>query len=427
MGVKREHNQAIFPGSKKIIVVGGGISGMTTAIEAAEVGHEVVLVEKEEYLGGHAISMNQYFPKLCPPYCGMEINFRRIKQNPRIEVHTASRLKSVSGEEGNFLVSLETSPRFVNDNCTLCGDCTDVCPVERKDSFNQNMSNTRAIYLPHVMAYPARYAIDGETCLGEECNKCVESCKYNAIDLNASAKQIEVEAGSIVFATGWEAYDAANLDTHLFRQHPDIITSLMMERLAAPSGPTNGKIECPSDGKVPKKIAFVQCAGSRDHNHLPYCSGVCCSASMKQALNLADTLPESQISIYYIDLRVSGRNEAFLNRVEDHERILLLKGKVASIQMNQDGKLVLIAEDILLGKKKTHEADLVVLATGISPAAVSFGSERDLPADYMQSRELPLGMHLAGCAKSPLDISASLKQATGVALKAIASLKTADK
>ncbi len=423
---KGQNSNQIFPGSKKILVVGGGISGMTTAIEAAEVGYEVVLVEKEEYLGGHAIEMNQYFPKLCPPYCGMEINFRRIKQNSRIQVLTATQVKTVEGEEGNFRVKLLTAPRFVNDKCTLCGDCSKVCPEERKNSFNQSMDSTKAIYLPHDLAFPALYAIDGDVCKGEVCNKCVEACSYQAIDLKAKPIETSLEVGSVVYATGWKAYDANKLDALFYGQHPDVITSLMMERMAAPNGPTNGKIECPSDGRVPEKIAFVQCAGSRDHNHLPYCSGVCCSASMKQALNLAVVLPDAKISIHYIDLRVTGRNEAFLNRVEENKSIALIKGKVASIKKDNDGGLVLVAEDILSGKKKTYTADLVVLATGIRPSGIKT-ENFSIQSDYENPTELPVGMHLAGCAKKPLDISASLKQSTGVALKAIASLKKADK
>ncbi len=426
MEEKEQNSYQVFPGSKKILVVGGGISGMTTAIEAAEVGYEVVLVEKEEYLGGHAIEMNQYFPKLCPPYCGMEINFRRIKQNSRIKVLTGTQLKAVEGEEGNFEVNLITAPRFVNDKCTLCGDCTTVCPEERKNSFNQDMDFTKAIYLPHDLAFPALYTIDVDACRGESCNKCVEVCNYHAIDLKAKPIETSLEVGSVVYATGWKAYDANKLDSLLYGQHPDVITSLMMERLAAPNGPTAGMIQCPSDGRAPEKIAFVQCAGSRDHNHLAYCSGVCCSASMKQALNLAEVLPDAKISIHYIDLRVTGRNEAFLNRVEENKSIALLKGKVASILKDSDGGLKLMAEDVLSGKKKIYTADLVVLATGIIPSGI-ITDNFSVQSDYETPAELPAGMYLAGCAGKPLDISASLKQATGVALKAIASLKTADK
>lgn len=423
---KGQKNIQIFPGSKKIAVVGGGISGMTTAIEAAEVGYEVVLIEKEEYLGGNAIRMNQYFPKLCPPYCGMEINFRRIKNNPRIEVLTASELRKIEGEEGNFKAIIRTSPSYVNSNCTICGDCREVCPEERKNSFNQDMDIVKAIYLSHDMAFPARYAIDGAVCKGESCNKCVEVCTYNAIDLKAEATESIIECGSIVFATGWEAYDANKLDSLMFGMHPDIITSLMMERLAAPNGPTGGKILCPSDGRKPKKISFVQCAGSRDHNHLAYCSGVCCSASLKQALNISEVFPDAEINIHYIDMRVAGRNESFLNRVEEKDGISLLKGKVAVIQKGKDGGLNLIAENILSGKKKTYNADLVILATGIKPSGINLEDDFIQP-DYENIPDLPAGIHLAGCAKKPLDISASLKQSTGIALKAISSLKTTEK
>jgi len=423
---KEQNSNQVFPGRKKILVVGGGISGMTTAIEAAEVGYEVVLVEKEEYLGGNAIRMNQYFPKLCPPYCGMEINFRRIKNNPRIEVHTGTELKKVEGEEGNFTVHLGTSPAFVNNNCTLCGDCVEVCPEVRKNSFNQDMDTVKAIYLPHDMAFPAKYAIDGEVCKGETCNKCVEACSYNAIDLKAEKTESSLECGSIVFATGWEAYDANKLDSLMFGLHPDVISSLMMERLAAPNGPTSGKILCPSDQRKPQKISFVQCAGSRDHNHQAYCSGVCCSASLKQALNIAEVYPDAEINIHYIDLRVTGRNESFLNKVEEKKNVELIKGKVATIAQGDEGGLNLIAEDILSVKKRTYNADLVVLATGIKPSDVSMDG-LDIKPDYENIPELPDGIHLAGCAKKPLDISASLKQSTGVALKAISSLKTSEK
>ena len=284
------------------------------------------------------------------------------------------------------------------------------------------MDKTKAIYHPHEMAYPQKYAIDSEACLGEECGKCVEKCSYEAIDLKAEAYETELEVGSVVIATGWEAYDASKLNTLLFGKNPDVITSLMMERLAAPNGPTRGKIQRPSDGTVPKEIAFVQCAGSRDHKHLPYCSGVCCSASLKQALNLAEVIRDVKIRIHYIDLRVSGRNEDFLRRVEENEKISLVKGKVGSI-VEEDGKISLIAEDILSGKKKSYPADLVVLATGIQPPGLKTPA---LPQadNYEDIPGLPKGIYLAGCASKPMDISASLKQSTGIALKAIGSLKS---
>ena len=177
---------------KHILVVGGGISGITTTIEIAEVGHQVTLLEELPYFGGKVAQVNQYFPKLCPPYCGLEINFKRIKQNPRVTLYNSSAVESVSGSKGNFTVKIKRSPEYVNDNCTACGECIDVCPEERPNLFNYGLDQTKAIYMPHEMAFPWRYSIDDKYCKKESCNKCVEVCKYDAIDLNAKENIFEM-------------------------------------------------------------------------------------------------------------------------------------------------------------------------------------------------------------------------------------------
>ncbi|MFC2097227.1 FAD-dependent oxidoreductase [Bacteroidota bacterium] len=407
---------------KGILVVGGGISGITTAIEAAETGYWVILVEQLPYLGGRAIEMNRYFPKLCPPYCGMEINFKRIKQNQRISYFTSTRIKAISGTEGDFQVKLETRPQMVNNNCTLCGDCSDVCPVEISDCFNYNMNKTKAIYLPHEMAFPERYTIDSEHCEKSKCGKCVDVCGYNAIDLTKEAESFELEVGSIVFATGWEPYNAEKIEDLKFGIHQDIITNMMMERMLAANGPSQGNIFCPSDGRNPEKIAFVQCAGSRDEKHLPYCSGVCCSASIKQALTIVQQNTEIEVKIYYIDLRLAGRNEDFLRKAEEHPRIELIKGKVALVNIDNN-KPGFVAEDIMSGRKITSEVDILVLATGIVPnisyrEIIKYNKE-----GFILDTELEKGIYSAGCAKKPMDISSSVKDATGTALKAIQSVR----
>jgi len=191
------------PAGGSILVVGGGISGLTSALEAAEIGYEVFLVEKNPYLGGRVAQLNQYFPKLCPPTCGLEINFRRIKDNPRIKVLTLGEVEKVDGTSGNYNVTVKLNPRFINEDCTACNDCVDVCPVERENTFNFNMDKTKAIYRPFEMSFPMRYVVDSSVCRGSECNKCVEACKYNAIDLNTEAKTINLNVGAIVWATGW--------------------------------------------------------------------------------------------------------------------------------------------------------------------------------------------------------------------------------
>jgi quinone-modifying oxidoreductase subunit QmoA len=174
---------------KNILVVGGGISGITAAVEAAEAGYDVTLVEKDPYLGGRVARANQYFPKLCSPYCGLEINFKRIKTNPRINIYTQAEIETISGKEGAYDVTLTFLPEMVNNNCTACGKCAEVCPIERPNDFNYGLDKTRAIYLPHSLAFPTKYAIDTQACLGAQCSKCVSACPYNAIDLSKTARK----------------------------------------------------------------------------------------------------------------------------------------------------------------------------------------------------------------------------------------------
>ncbi len=403
---------------KPILVVGGGISGVTTAVELAEAGKEVILVEQKPYLGGNVIRMNNYFPKLCPPACGLEINFRRIKQNSRIKYYTSSSVLDVSGEKGNFLVKLKTEPQFVKNNCTACGKCVEVCPEDRPDEFNYDLTKTKAIYLPHEMAFPMKYHIDEAFCKKENCNKCVEVCEYRAIDFSVKEEIQTLEIYSVVFATGWKNYEASKIENLNYNSSADILTNVEFERLLAPNGPGKGKLLKPLDQTEPKEIVFVQCAGSRDENHLPYCSAVCCSASLKHALNVSELLPDCKIKIFYIDLRVAGRNEDFLKRVEAQKNIDLIKGKAGKIEVDAETKkLIVEAEDIKQGKKIKQQADLVVLATGIVPNHLSVDLELD--KNGFLSINQKEGIRAVSCSKKPMDVSASVKDATAAALKAI--------
>lgn len=401
-----------------IVVVGGGISGITVALEAAEAGHEVILLEKEPYLGGRVARMNEYFPKLCPPTCGLEINFKRIKQNPRIKVFTSAEVKEVKGEVGAYTLTVELSPRMVNDNCTACDECVKACPVERTDEFNYEMGTTKAIYLPHKMAFPMRHAIDPAACEGASCAKCVAYCPYDAIDLEEQPRTMELPAAAVVVATGWKPYDAHRLESLGFGRLPDVITNAQMERIAAVSGPTGGKIVRLSDGEPIRRIAFVQCAGSRDENHLSYCSSVCCTASFKQATYVRDQYPDAEIHIFYIDVRTMGVLEDFYIKVaQDDPKIFLHKGKVAKIERIASNQLVVTAEEIMSGERREMLVDLVVLATGMQPAA-DLGSR--VPYDaYGFVATGDIGIVGAGCAKRPVDVASSVQDATAGALRAI--------
>jgi len=230
------------PGAGAVLVVGGGISGLTAALEAAEVGKDVFLIEKNPYLGGRVAQLNQYFPKLCPPSCGLEINFQRIKNNRRIRVYTMTEIKSVAGGAGNYQVTLETKPRYINGNCTACGACAEACTDERDSDFDFGMTKTKAAYKPHDMAFPMRYVLDKAACSPASLQAVKDACKYDAVDLDMQPNTFTLDVSSIVWATGWKPYDPTKLTNLKFNDSEAIITNMMMERLAAPNGPTGGKI-----------------------------------------------------------------------------------------------------------------------------------------------------------------------------------------
>jgi quinone-modifying oxidoreductase, subunit QmoA len=415
------------PVSGSIMVVGGGISGLTTALEAAEVGYEVFLVEKNPSLGGRVAQLNQYFPKLCPPTCGLEINYRRIKDNPRIKVFTLAEVEKVEGTPGNYKATIRLNPRYVNENCTCCGDCAEACQTEIPNEFNFAMDRSKGAYLPHNMTFPARYVISPQIIGSDDAQKCADACKYDAVDLDMTAKTIDLTVGSVVWSTGWEPYDATKMDNLGFGQYQNIVTNMMLERMASKNGPTGGKIIRPSDDKAPASIAFVQCAGSRDENHLPYCSYICCMASLKHATYIRAQYPDTKVYIFYIDLRAPGdRYEKFYNKIKEDENVFFIKGKVAEVSEDAASKSVtVVAENAVTGEKIRQTVDMAVLATGMQPTAAN----AKLPADLNYNEDGFIindydqgGMFAAGCANKPADVVSSNQNATGMALKAIQTL-----
>jgi len=409
-----------------ILVVGGGISGITTALEAAEVGREVFLVEKENYLGGRVSRMNLYFPKLCPPSCGLEINFRRIKENPKIRFFTRTTIQSIKGQAGDFEVTLKAEKKYINGNCTACGDCAKACDVDIPNEFDYSLGNTKAFYIPHFTAFPMKYSVNREALNDDQFAKCKEACKYDAIDSDPQEKTFTMKVGAIVIATGWRPYDAANIENLGFGKYANVVTNVQLERLAANNGPTKGKILRPSDNKTVKKVAFVQCAGSRDENHLPFCSGVCCLASLKQSTYFMENDPEVEVEMFYIDVRTLGRLEDFLNKVKGNEKFSLTKGKAAKIDETDKGDLTVTAEDVLGGAKIEKTFDMVVLATGMAPAGVDFKLPDDFGIDqygFLAAGKEGGGIYSTGCAKHPADVSSCVQDSTAAAAKAMYLIK----
>ena len=410
------------PASASILVVGGGISGLTTTLEAAEAGQEVLLVEKNPYLGGRVIQLNQYFPKLCPPTCGLEINFRRIRDSKNIKVLTMTEVVKVEGAPGNYDVTLKISPRYVNENCTCCGACADVCESEIENEFNFGMNRSKAAYLPCEMAFPARYVVSPEISADDK-KRVEEACKYKAVDFSMAEKTLTVKVKSVVWATGWKPYDATKIDNLGFGRHQNIITNMMLERMASLNGRTAGKILRPSDDQAPKTIAFVQCAGSRDENHLPYCSYICCLASLKHATYVREQYPDAEITIYYIDIRTPGQKyEKFYKKLKEDKKVNFVKGKVAAVAESDNGCVTVTAEDAVTGAKVNQTVDLVVLATGMEPTMASDKPQADLKFNedgFIVNDFTKGGMFAAGCANKPADVMSSNQNATGMALKAI--------
>ena len=403
-----------------LLVVGAGIAGVSAALEAAEAGAEVVLVEREPSIGGRVLRSYHYFPKLCPPSCGMEINVRRLERNPRVRVMTQTEITAAEKNGNGWKVTLQTAPAYVNDRCTACGECEKVCTTEVDDSFNLNLQKVKAIRLYHVNAWPKRFVFDRDAVGDDEAKKIADACAYGAIDLDAAATTETIEVGGVVVATGWDPYPIEKLEELGGGVYPNVIANVHMERLASPSGPTGGTILRPSDSKPPNKVAFVQCAGSRDVNHLPYCSGICCLASLKQAIYVKEQLPDAEVTIYYIDRRAPGRNEDVLTKVAEMDGVRIVKGKVGKVEAGPDDMLMLRFEDVESTTLREETADLVVLATGMQPSIADGGLPLvgrqdddgfvlDDPAD---------GVFAAGVARSAIDVAGSVRDATGAAARA---------
>lgn len=410
--------------NQTILVVGGGISGMTAALEAAEVGKQVIVIEKTPSVGGRVTRLYKYFPKLCFPTCGLEINQRRMSANKNITVLTMAEVTDLKGEAGNYTATVKISPRYVNSNCTACGACGEAVTTEVDNEHNYNMDKHKAAYLAHNMAMPKRYVIDPSIIGTDDAQKAKDACKYDAIDLDMQEETIELKAGAVIWATGWRPYDAAKIQPYGYGRIDNVITSVEFERLMDPFGPTGGKLVRPSDGKEAKNVAFIQCAGSRDRNHLKHCSRICCMASLKQSTYVSEKYPEdADVSIYYIDIRAIDRFDDFYQRVQDDKRVKFIKSKVANIVANKENSNpVLHGVDTEGYERYANEHDLVVLAIGMEPSVDknSFPIEIIVNDEgFIEQNEANGGVFAAGCSSDALDVNRAVQSATASALRAI--------
>lgn len=408
--------------NETILVVGGGISGMTTALEAAEAGKQVILVEKRSYVGGRVTQLYKYFPKLCFPTCGLEINQRRTKMNRNITVLTMSEVTSLTGSEGDYTASIKISPRYVNENCTACGACEDAVEAEFDDEHNYGLSKHKGAYRAHRMAYPERYVIEPGMIGTADAEKAKAACKYDAIDLDMKEEMVDLKVGAVVYATGWRPYDANKIQPYGYDRFPNVVTSVEFERMKDPMGPTGGKVLRPSDGKEAKDIAFIQCAGSRDRNYLKHCSRICCMATLKQTTYVSE-MDDGKSTVYYIDIRAIDRFEDFYKKVQADEKVSFIKSKPAFITEEAESRNPVVQGVNTEGYHRyatPHE--LVVLAIGMEPSVDASTLPEGISINehgFIENDGTNGGIFAAGCASDALDVNRAVQSATACALKAI--------
>ena len=428
----------------KCLVIGGGIAGIQAALDVAESGFEVILVEKEPSIGGHMAQLSETFPTLDCSQCILTPKMVEVSRHPNIRLLTYSEVVEVSGYIGNYEVKIRKNPTYVDpDKCNLCGDCVKVCPKSVGSEFERGLIDRKAIYIPFEQAIPSSYTLDEEACLGLHplrCNECAKVCEPNAIDYDMLPEYIEESIGAIIVATGYSLYPISSLGEYGGGQIPDVIDGLQFERLLSASGPTSGEVRRPSDGKIPKKVVFIQCAGSRDpEQHNAYCSKICCMYTAKHALLYRHAVPDGEAIVFYIDIRAGGKGyEEFTQHAIEEERILYLRGKVSKVY-RQDDRVVVWGVDTLSNRRVELEADLVVLAISMNPhpsnlalskvLKISCGAEGFLKEAHPKLKpveSLTAGIFLAGAAQGPKDIPEAVSQGSAAAVKVVALL-TKDK
>lgn len=407
--------------NETILVVGGGISGMTAALEAAECGKQVILVEKNPAVGGRVSQLYRYFPKLCHPTCGLEINLKRMRAQKNLRLLTMTEVTDVQGEAGKYSVTLKTTPRYVNDNCTACGECGKAVEAEFDDEHNYGLGKRKGAYLANAMAYPQRYALDARIIGTPDADKAKAACKYNAIDLDMKEESNTITVGAIIWATGWRPYDANKIQPYGYDRFPNVITSVEFERMADPHGPTGGKLLRPSDGKEAKNVAFIQCAGSRDRNYLKHCSRICCMASLKQSTYVREKWgDEGKTTIYYIDIRAIDRIDDFHQMVKNDPNVTFTKSKVAKIEADKDGNPVCHGVNTEGYQRYANAHDLVVLAIGMEPSVANLPIKVTVNEHgFIEQDENNGAIFAAGCSSDALDVNRAVQSATASALRAI--------
>jgi heterodisulfide reductase subunit A len=413
---------------RSVAVIGGGVAGIEAALTLADSGIRVYLIEKTPTIGGHMATLNEVFPTNDCSICILAPKMSDTWNHENIEVLTNTEIEDVDGNVGNFKLKVIKHPRYVDESkCKGCiDDCSTVCPVEVPNEFDYGIGTRKAIYIPLPQSTPLYAAIDWEHCIG--CRLCEKACEPGAIDFNQLPEEREINVGAIIVATGHSIFDARRKPEYGYGKFKNVITTAELERLLSASGPTMGKLLRPSDSSIPEKIAFIQCVGSRDEGANSYCSRVCCMVSLKNAYAIKERYPQTEVTIFYIDIRAFGRMyEEFFKRVQE-KGVRFIRSRIGEITEMENGNLILSYESTLEGEIREEEFDLVVLSVGLegntdiaTKLGIGVGEDGFYEVAHPKLRPVETnvkGVYVAGTAAGPRDIQDSVASAGLAAMKA---------